>query len=285
MMLPPSRGCLAVRRTRHGIVGLGLLLLAALPRPSHAARPDVLWAIVHNQCVPALRQGQGDGPCAAVVPAGGGLRGYAVLKDHHGASQFLLIPTARITGIESPLLWRGDAPNYFAAAWQQRGRVGEALGKPLPRDVLSLSVNSAHGRSQEQLHIHIDCIREDVQTAVARVVESLSDQPQTLTLPPWQHRYKARWLTGPELQVDPFVLIAADPQARADMGAQTLLVMGADSPTRGQGFVLLSGRYDPAHGDRGNAEELQDHLCLLARPADQRVLHGAADQKASQPEQ
>ncbi|MET0331942.1 MAG: CDP-diacylglycerol diphosphatase, partial [Dyella sp.] len=52
-----------------------------------------------------------------MVPAGGGLNGYAILKDHHGPAQYLLIPTARITGIESPLLLRAGAPNYFAAAW------------------------------------------------------------------------------------------------------------------------------------------------------------------------
>src|ERR1700757_2680511 len=65
---------------------------------------DALWTIVHDQCVPHEQRASDPAPCALVDLSGGGDRGYVVLKDPVGATQFLLIPTARVTGIESPAL-------------------------------------------------------------------------------------------------------------------------------------------------------------------------------------
>ena len=40
---------------------------------------------------------------------------YAVLKDLHGNTRFLLLPTDPISGIESPALLQPGAPNYWQA--------------------------------------------------------------------------------------------------------------------------------------------------------------------------
>jgi CDP-diacylglycerol pyrophosphatase len=70
---------------------------------AHAdADADALWTIVHDQCVPHEQRNGAPAPCALVDLSGGENPGYAVLKDINGATQFLLIPTMRITGIESP---------------------------------------------------------------------------------------------------------------------------------------------------------------------------------------
>ena len=42
-------------------------------------------------------------------------------------------------------------------------------GRALPDDVLSLAINSIHGRSQDQLHIHIDCIARRCGRSFARM--------------------------------------------------------------------------------------------------------------------
>ena len=60
-------------------------------------------------------------PFAVVDLWEGDAKGYAVLKDLVGAAQYLLIPTARVPGIESLLLLAPEAPNYFADAWRERG--------------------------------------------------------------------------------------------------------------------------------------------------------------------
>jgi CDP-diacylglycerol pyrophosphatase len=66
------------------------------------ADSDALWRIVHDQCVPNERLNDDPAPCALVDLSGGEDRGFAVLKDIDGATQFLLIPTEHIIGIESP---------------------------------------------------------------------------------------------------------------------------------------------------------------------------------------
>jgi len=100
-----------------GRVAFAALLSAALlAGRAQAADPDALWKIVHGKCVPHVAAGEGPAPCGLVDLAGG----YAVLKDIRGATQFLLIPTARITGIESPEILAPDAPNYWQEAWEAR---------------------------------------------------------------------------------------------------------------------------------------------------------------------
>ena len=79
---------------------------------AQASNPNVLWQIVHGQCVPDQQQHRDPKPCAVVNLAGG----FAVLKDISGATQFLLIPTAEIGGIADPSLLAPLARNYFADA-------------------------------------------------------------------------------------------------------------------------------------------------------------------------
>jgi len=209
-------------------------------------------------------------PCAEVDARGGTAHGYAVLKDRAGRYQYLLLPLARITGIESPALRASDAPHYFADAWAARLYVEAALHAAQPRGVLSLAVNAAVGRSQDQLHIHIDCIRPDVHAALQRLLPTITRQWRQLDdpLPPHRHSYQARWIDGEPLAVDPFRALAEALPVGDSMASHSLLVVDAYSPAGMPGFILLSGHADPAHGDRGSAEELQDLDCAIAaRPA------------------
>ncbi len=135
---------------------------AGFPSPGHAANPNALWEIVHNHCVPGQQNGTGPKPCELVDLAGG----YVVLKDLRGATQYLVMPTAEVAGIEDPQILVGDALNYWAAAWAARKYVAERAGQAIPREDLSLAVNSQQGRTQNQLHIHVDCIRPDVREAL-----------------------------------------------------------------------------------------------------------------------
>src|ERR1700730_7340429 len=82
-------------------VAFGLLAaLSCREATAQASNPNVLWQIVHGHCVPDQQQHRDPMPCAEVDLAGG----FAVLKDIAGASQFLLIPTTEIGGIEDPSL-------------------------------------------------------------------------------------------------------------------------------------------------------------------------------------
>ena len=83
-----------------GAVAVTLVLgLIVLGTGTRAADPDALWKIVNGQCVPDQQDHDNPKPCAMVALQDGIERGYAVLKDLNGATQFLVIPTARISGI------------------------------------------------------------------------------------------------------------------------------------------------------------------------------------------
>jgi CDP-diacylglycerol pyrophosphatase len=231
-----------------------LALLAGTP--CAVADPNALWDIVYGQCVPAQLTAHRPAPCAHADLAGG----YAVLKDLVGATQFLLIPTARVAGIESPEVLAWNAPNYFADAWRARAYVEHRAGRGLPRDWLSLAVNSAAARSQSQLHIHVDCVRADVRQALATHARAIGPTWSTFPVPLAGQQYRAIAVPGDGLDgVNPFRLLADGLTGGDVMGAQTLVAVGSAGLDGAPGFVLLAGRADAADPGSGHGEDLQDH--------------------------
>jgi CDP-diacylglycerol pyrophosphatase len=260
----------AARRTAsrvggRGVAGALAVLCLVAGGAARAADPSALWRIVHERCVPNEIRHRDPAPCALVDLSQGTTRGYVVFKDRVGATQFLVLPTARIPGIESPLLLAPGAPDYLQDAWAARRFVEARAPAPLTRADLSLAVNSVFGRSQNQLHIHIDCLRPEVRAALARHLAGIGDRWRPFPVPLAGHRYIARRLLRPDLAgVNPFLLLAeAAPAVRAHMGDYTLVVAGVSFAGR-PGFVLLADRADPARGNFGNGESLQDHSCALA---------------------
>jgi CDP-diacylglycerol pyrophosphatase len=253
-----SRARAAGGRSGRRLAIAAVLLVATLSAAGlvRAHDPQALWRIVDGRCVPDQQRAHDPAPCAVVDQP----HGFAMLKDRVGAEQFLLIPTARIAGIESPELLQPDAPNYFADAWAEVPLVEARLHRPLPREDVSLAINSAHGRSQDQMHIHIDCIGRAARDALAAQAGRIGAGWTELELPPAGHRYRAMRIAGGRLDgANPLRLLAASLRDPAgEMGRHTLVLVGARLPA--PGFVLLDGAYDHAAG-----EELQDHACGVAR--------------------
>lgn len=241
----------------------GALLLALVVAVAGAGigradgNPNALWQIVHDRCVPDQIAHDDPSPCTAVDLTGG----TAVLKDLVGATQFLLIPTRRSSGIDDPAVLAPGTPNYFAAAWRARQFVDERAGATLPREWVSLAINSAFARSQDQLHIHVDCVRPDVQQALSDNAASVGPTWMPFPVPLAGHRYDAMSVAGEDLDgSDPFVLLADGVAgAREAMAARTLVVVGSVDAAGRPGFVVLTDRADPATGDQAEGEELQDH--------------------------
>ncbi len=238
----------------------GFALLAA--SAARAEDPDALWKLISTRCLPNAQAGQPPAPCVAVDIEGGVAHGTVVLKDRNGATQFLLMPTAKIPGMESPEILAPDAANYFAVAWAQHWRMDQAAGRAFPRDTLSLAINAMSGRSQNQLHVHIDCIDAGVRAAVHDNLASVGPHwapfPQALM----GHRYLAMRLDGEDFGgINPLRLVADGvPGAAADMGHQTLVAVGVTQADGRPGFVLLTDHAD-LPGDTASGEELQDHAC------------------------
>ena len=244
-------------------LGLAALLLCALAVPAARADADplALWHIVHDQCVPNQIDRHNPSPCALVDLAGG----YVVLKDRVGATQFLVLPTARITGIESAALLSPRVPDYMQDAWDARRFVQARTPGKLTRADLSLAVNSIYGRSQNQLHIHVDCLRQDVRDALMRHRDVIGDKWKPFPVALAGQDYIARRLVLRDLEyVNPFRTLADEvPEAHANMGAYTLVIAGATFGGK-PGFILLADHADPARGDLAHGESLQDHACAVA---------------------
>jgi len=243
-------------------IGLAVVALLALAGTA-LADPDALWKIVDQRCVPNAREYGEPAPCAKVDLD----KGYVVLKDLVGATQYLLMPTAKISGIEDPAMLAAGTRNYFADAWAERHFTEDAAKHPLPRDALSLAMNSQSARSQNQLHIHIDCIRPDVREALARGEAAIGDKWAAFPAPLAGQHYRTMRVVGETLDgTDPVRLVAAGiPGAHEAMGKQTIVVAGAVFADGKPGFVILADTADPATGDQAAGEDLQDHSCALAR--------------------
>ncbi|MDE0853247.1 MAG: CDP-diacylglycerol diphosphatase [Nevskia sp.] len=220
---------------------------------------DALWKIVHQRCVPDQVQHGNPAPCVLVELAAGEAQGDAVLKDRNGPYQYLLIATAPVSGIESPLLTAAGAPPYFAAAWRARRFVEQSAQRSLPREALSLAINSEYGRSQNQLHIHIDCLKPAVRDALQAQLHAIGPVWAPLPAPLEGHQYRAMRLSEAQFeQANPFALLAGSPEP---MARHTLVAAGATFEDGTPGLILLDHTADLWRLDRGHGEELQNHSC------------------------
>ncbi len=252
MPYPPSQQASATNGASHGfrtalaaaLAGIALLCATAL-----RANRDALRQIVQEQCVMHWQEKHDPAPCERVEAA------FALLADRKGGAHFLLIPTQTIAGIESPQLESPDAPNYFSAAWQARDLITAAVGHRVPREAVGLAVNPVHARSQDQLHIHIECLRPDVFRSLHAATGRLFGAWSPLMI--GGVNYEALRIMGAELDgTNPFALLAARmPQPHA-MGDYTLVLAGMQFES-GPGFVLLAGT-----GPAG--ELLLDSTCAIA---------------------
>ena len=163
-------------------LSLSPLCVSAFAPPARAD-PNALWRIVHDACVPHMEAGLGPKPCERVDLDGGVEQGVAILKDLVGVSQMLAIPTRRITGIEDPQMLAPDAPPVFAVAWGAKTLVEERLHRTLPREAVGLAINSKWARSQQQLHVHVDCMAIPVMKALTEYASAFDSQWRAMTVP------------------------------------------------------------------------------------------------------
>jgi CDP-diacylglycerol pyrophosphatase len=132
-----------------------------------------------------------------------------------------------------------------------------------------LAINSAFGRSQDQLHIHVDCVLPEVKAALEAHADEIGASWAPLGIALAGKYYRALRLDGEDLgERDPFKLLAqGSPEARADMARQTLAAVGVRSSDGRPGFILLAATGDTPGNPDGASEALLDHSCAaLADP-------------------
>ena len=254
----------------HGLTGS--FIVAAFALATGQARADdvlykreALWRIVSTQCVPASRAGNFPSPCLTLN--NDDEAGFAVLKDRVGAAQVLVIPTKQISGIESPDSRKAPAKKYWSAAWNARYFVfGIATGNRA--DEVGLAVNSQHDRSQDQLHIHVDCIKPQVRDLLRGHVDEIGYSWGLLPFEVDGKKYNARRLDDADLsRTNPIALISDElTDAASDMGAETIFVAGAKFGDGKDGFILLEDRAAGAAGQCPWRRSSRSHMrrCSLS---------------------
>jgi CDP-diacylglycerol pyrophosphatase len=187
--------------------------------------------------------------------------GFVVLKDRNGPLQYLLMPSGKITGIESPQVLRPDSANFFVLAWQARHFMADKRGKPIDDANISLAINSEYGRTQNQLHIHISCLQPAVKTRLAELEGDFSEQWQPLPGGLLGHDYLARRASAAELkQLGAFRLLAQGVEGSSEnMGSYGM----AMTALPGGDFLLLAVKRNLWQLNLASAEEIQDHSCQV----------------------
>lgn len=223
----------------------------------NSGNPDALRQIVLQQCVPNQEQHRTPQPCVDVNPKGG----YVLFKDRNGPLQYLLMPTYRINGTESPLLLDPLTPNFFWQAWQRRAIMSDKRGSVVPDNAVSLTINSRTGRTQNHFHIHISCLRKDVRAQLDGDMAAISSRWLPLPGGLLGHEYLARRVTENELaKRSPFLMLAEEvPEARDHMGRFALALAQQSDGS----LVLLATERNLLTLNRASAEEIQDHQCEI----------------------
>lgn len=214
---------------------------------------DQLWQTVSQQCLPAQKIRHSPGPCLKVNVD----QRYAVFNDAKGPLHTLLIPTDRITGIESEALLKQPAGRYFDAGWRQRHLLTRQAAFPVADGYLAQAINARFGRTQNQLHIHLACLKPEVYYALMQHLPGKRWQPIDTELN--GHRYMGIRISA---TVDPFALLARYVRDRDDAMANYGLLRVMLNPHEA---ILLTTRVDLMHLSPGNTESLLDTHCRLAR--------------------
>ena len=226
--------------------------------PKQPAGRSMIRQIVQDQCVLDWQEHQKPAPCERVFLADlkNGSSGYAVLAAPGGGAHYLLVPTRTMAGIESSELLDPDAPNYFAEAWHVRGLLGSYVGHDVPRSMIGLATGIAVSRAQDQFHVNIECLQQDVYKALHASADNFADAWSPIAVV--GSTFQARRISGEGLDASNlFELLATlNADARHHMGNYTLVVAGMQFKS-GPGFVLMTGT-----GPSG--EILLDSTCAVA---------------------
>lgn len=212
------------------------------PETLQVSGPDALRRIVQEQCMENWAQHHLPAPCERIVlpDLKTGRSGYAILADRKGGAHYLLIPTQTMSGLDSSELLDPDTPNFFAEAWHARDLLNAFVGHDVPRTAVGLAVNTAHSRTQNQFHIHIECLRADVADSLKQSAERATDTWAPMLVA--GSTYEAMRIMGSGLDgANPFELVAGlNPEVRHHIGDYTVVVAGMLF-TSGPGFIVLTG--------------------------------------------
>ncbi|SFU58525.1 CDP-diacylglycerol diphosphatase [Xenorhabdus koppenhoeferi] len=219
--------------------------------------PNALWEIVNQQCVPNQIKNANPSPCLKVDLD----KKYVLFKDEKGPKHDLIMPTYKVTGIESPELQKNSSPSFFSYAWDERTNLTKGDNKNIDDNRISLAVNSKYGRSQDQLHIHLSCLKKEVSVALEKDKDAISNDWKVLPSKLEGHTYLVKKLESNDLyKENPFKLLQ-NYISRIDDDIEYYGL--AVSKLKDGSMVLLANRFDLLELNLGSAGEIQDYKCNM----------------------
>lgn len=196
---------------------------------------EALWFVISRICQPANIIGL-NFPCLRYDVG----HGFAIIRSpFNDALDFIITPTTKIVGIESPELLKTDTPNLWDAGWQQRVLLEEASKKKLSWNDVAMAVNSKFSRTQDQLHIHLGCVDTNIKQYFMQMPEHLKQGWFLIRLPHIRSEFIATILPADGLNENVFMKLAREKPARQLTTSEATIAVVGISYGNWQGFALL----------------------------------------------
>jgi CDP-diacylglycerol pyrophosphatase len=251
-----------MKRARIFLVAAGVAAMTAFATSATGLHRLALRQVV-RACVADFKLTGAPFPCLEVDLSSGEERGDVVLRSPL-VDELIVAPTRGIIGIEDPFLQLAGAPNFLNAAWRARSFLNSADGGAPEREEIALVANSAVVRSQDQLHIHVGCLRSNARRMLAATAPNVpigkwvrigAVVPHTMF---WAMR-----ITGKDLsEIEPFRLaaeaIAGKVIPRADL---TIAAAGVRVEGNDQFLILVSYAKAPGAWWSVGSSDLLDPNC------------------------
>lgn len=219
---------------------------------------DTLW-VVTRTCVAAQATFGKPFPCLHVDLGSHDRPGFAVLKAPLLKTEVVVMPTDRIAGLEDHSLQTASGASYWRAATEARHFVTDALRGWIDISDLAFAVNSQGGRSQDQLHIHIDCVQPAVRATLRANTRVFTSEWRPLPFSLERQRYYGKFIPAAALNgLNPFAQLTRLPGPH-DLDATSFAMVSTSPGDPADGAYLLAYRSGDSH-----AEWLLDHDCALA---------------------
>lgn len=227
----------------------------AIPDPSR----DVLWVALQG-CILMKETTGRTFPCLSVDLGHKDHPGTAVMRAPGEPTHIIVMPTRRTSGIEAPDLQHNLGNVLWRAALANRHRVTDALKDAVPVEDVGIAINSMGGRSQDQLHIHVDCINPIARAALRDRTQHVQGSWVVVTPTLLGSRFFAMRVKSQEAEsFNPFVALARVPGRTTGLRDVTFAAFSTPSNDPDKGYILLAYRSSGSH-----AEKLLDHTCAIA---------------------
>ncbi|MBV9079263.1 MAG: CDP-diacylglycerol diphosphatase [Methylobacteriaceae bacterium] len=253
---------MSLLRRRAAVVTL-VVLVAALLAAALAYRTayrrerlprGALWWVV-QACELNQRVFRIGFPCLQVELPGERGPGMTVLRAPGSATHIVLVPTARIAGIESPEVLADAAGAFWREALAARRFVVEGSRGRVPLRAVALAINSAETRSQDQLHIHAECLHPRELAQLRAEARRAADGWLAFQDPMDGDRYDGRRVSRAELdQGNLFRLLLTAPEGGQGL-ARLKVFLIEESTVAGSFFVAVTS------SDETSVESILDEGC------------------------